>query len=165
MTMPDRPDPGEVTLASWGQAVHDALFTPKGAICSGAAVACGSTPTALPIDSALDDPGGWVDTVGNRMVAPVDSDGLYVLMAAFNSVGGTADAAIRGAVNVNGVQRATALSQSDGGVNVVWNIVMLLQLVAGDVLTFTGANRGGGATPNISLISGAVVSIGVALGS
>jgi hypothetical protein len=166
--IPDRPDPGEATLASWGQPVHDAVFTPVGAICNGAAVGVvrsSSTSTQLPIDAAIDDPGGWVDTVGNRMVAPPDADGLYVVMATFNSVGGAQDDGVRGILVVNGVTRATALAESDGGVNVVWNIVMLLQLQEGDVITFAGQNRGSGATPNVSLNSGAVVRIGAALGS
>lgn len=168
MTMPDRPDPGEATLADWGQPVHDAVFTPKGAICTGGAVGVVTSSTAstqLPIDSALDDPGGWVDTVNNRMVAPADSDGLYIVMAAFNSVGGTQDDGVRGIVARNGVTLATALAESDGGVNVVWNIVMLLQVAEGDVLTFHGQCRGSGATPNVSLNRGAVLRVGYAIGS
>ena len=164
MPLPDRPVDGAEIATDWGQAIHDYTFAPTGCTAHGAGVTCTTTATNLPIDVADDDPGGWVDIVGNRLVAPTGADGLYIIMAAYNAVSGTLGDNVRGIVLLNGSQYATALADSDGGVHVVWNVVSLVDVSAGDVFTFQGQKRGTGSNPGVSVVV-SLVRIGAELGA
>jgi hypothetical protein len=165
MPLPDRPVDGAEIATDWGQAIHDYTFAPKGCISSGTGATCSTTATNLPIDAAVEDPGGWVDIVNNKLVAPTGAEGLYTLMANFNGFNGTAGDNMRGIVLLNGSQYATAVAVGDGGTHVVWNVVALVSISAGDVITFQGQKRGSGTNPSIALDAVALVRIGAELGA
>jgi hypothetical protein len=165
MPLPDRPVDGAEIATDWGQAVHDYTFAPTGAVALGGPVTCTSTPTNLPIDVAINDPGGWVDIVNNRLVAPAGADGLYIIMAVFNAVSGTANDTVRGIILLNGTQVITALADSDGGVHVVWNAIALVDVSAGDVFTFQSQKRGSGANPSVQVQPASIIRIGAELGA
>ena len=79
MPLPDRPVAGADIETEWGQAVHDYTFAPSGCRCTGGAVSVtSSTPVVLPIDTATEDPGGYVDTAANNVEVPVGAKATRV---------------------------------------------------------------------------------------
>jgi hypothetical protein len=85
MPLPSRPVSGTTIDSEWGQAVHDYTFAPSGCQASGGAVTVSTSAVQLPIDTAVDDPGGYVDIAGDRIVIPTGGDGLYNLSLSANT--------------------------------------------------------------------------------
>lgn len=161
MPIPTRPVSGAAIASEWGQAVHDDTFAPKGFkahSATGAAVS--SVFAGVNFDIADDDPGGWMDTAGDRAVAPTDSDGIYMVTALVNFVNGTDGDAVQAAVFVNGVWTLTGSGVSEGGTNVPIPVNGILTITAGDIIQIKGRKRGVGSNPTLTLLDYQMARLG-----
>jgi hypothetical protein len=165
MTMPDRPDPGEATLASWGQPVHDAVFTPLGTrVAGGAAPAVGLTLTKLPLNVALDDPGGWLNTALDHVTVPVDGAGLYDFSLDVTTDNGDDSSRTYVNVHVNGVNRIAFYIDQEGTTSHTDGRGGFIPLDDGDVIE-VWARVLHGAHPNVSVVQLALVRRAIAIGT
>lgn len=153
MPTPDRPVSGASIESAWGQGVHDRVFAAKGALCSGNATSINdASDQTLPIDTALDDPGGWVDTANNRLVVPTGGEGIYLLLADFSATTGAVGSETRGSIYVNGSKVTAAVEQNEAGGTIRWTAITIEDLVAGDIITATARLlHDAGANPSVAL--------------
>lgn len=168
MALPDRPVDGAEIATDWGQAIHDRVFAPSGCdVKSGSAVSCGTSPTALQLDSVNDDPGGYLDAANDRVEIPVDREGLYLGFAHGNTVNGSAGSGFQTRIHalLNGTEVGAGVSDNNGGANVAVLVTFVAVLAAGDHITFTGERKGSGTNPDVSIHSFTLLRIGAELGA
>lgn len=168
MPVPDRPVEGAEVETEWGQEVHDRVFAPKGTKLSGAAVSIAdNTFATIPLDAAIDDPGGWHDAVNDRAEVPTGGEGLYDIFARFQSDDVDASVRVRGYVYVNGAEVGRADIDGDGSVQINWGVPLIgVELAAGDLIT-TAAKKIGtaGAAILVLVVSLTVIRRGAELGA
>lgn len=167
MPIPDRPVDGAATETDWGQEIHDRVFAPAGCEASGTGIAVAGAILQLPIDTAVDDPGGFVSTASDRLEIPSDRGGLYDAIATLGSSGGVTGDGVRGFLRVNGAEVARAYEDSDTGVQTVINVIRIgLALAAGDIVTVHAVKRGSvGANPTVTLSSLVILRRGDEIGA
>ena len=168
MPLPDRPVSHASIESVWGQAIHDYTFAPAGCAASGGANAgIGTSFSTLAIDTAIDDPGGYVDVTGNDITIPTGGEGLYHILVDMNTVSGSAGSGFgtRGVILLNGAVVAAGKEDNNGATNVRFNIPWVGELVAGDVLTFQAQKIGGGTAPTVSLASVILYRVGFEFGA
>lgn len=167
MPIPDRPVSGATIEAEWGQEVHDDTFTPLGfAAHGGTSASVGTTPGGLHFDVADDDPGGWLDAANDRAEVPTGADGLYLFVVRFNTVNGTADDTdTRGYILINGTNTSSVLATNAGGTNVAFVLADMIDLTAGDLISFQAQRRGSGSNPSVTVLSCKVLRMGYEFGA
>ncbi len=166
MPLPSRPVSGTTIDSAWGQAVHDYTFAPSGCRCSGTATTVtSSTPVTLGVDTAIEDPGGYVDTAGNRVIVPAAGDGFYAISVRVNTVTGATTTATRAYLLLNGTSISAIADDNQGGLNVQIALVTFATLSAGDIVTVQAAKIGSGTSPSISIVELTLVRLGAELGA
>ena len=142
MPDPTRPVADAPIDTDWGQQVHDAIFTPKGAmVAGGAATACGTIFEQLQLNTAVDDPGGWL--AADALTVPAGAGGLYDWSVRWSTDNGSVGEVARFLVKVNGNNYLELRLDSDGTTAVFGGTAGLMVLAAGDVITVWGAKSGG----------------------
>ena len=142
MPDPTRPVADAPIDTDWGQQVHDAIFTPKGTrVAGGAATACGTIFEQLQLNTATDDPGGWL--AADALTVPAGAGGLYQWALNWSTDNGSAGEIARLLVKVNGNNYLETRLDSDGSNAVFGGTSGLIDLSAGDVITVWGAKSGG----------------------
>jgi hypothetical protein len=164
MPLPSRPVSLTTIDSEWGQAVHDYTFAPSGCRCSGGAVTV-TTQVTLPVDTALEDPGGYVDTAGNRVVVPTGGDGLYLISVRVGTITGATTSDTRAFIYINGSQICAATTSNEAGTAIQIPMNMVDNLTAGDIVTVQAIKRGTGTSPSVSLLTLALVRLGAELGA
>ena len=155
MADPTRPVDGAATETEWGQAVHDSVFTPRGTrVAGGAATAVGTTFEQLQLNTAVDDPGGWL--ASDALTVPVGAGGLYDYYLDVQTDNGEADERTRVQLRVNGSSVKSFYVSQDGANAVTDDRAGLLELSAGDVITIYAAKTGG-TDPDVLVRSLAIV--------
>jgi hypothetical protein len=149
----------------WGDAIHDRVFAPAGVIVSGTGRSVPATSVQLYLGVPVDDPGGWCDIPGNRLVVPADAEGLYIVAVRLNAVGGTAGDFIRCYLRVNGAEVSRAFETSEGGANIIMFMTTVIGLTAGDVVTVHAIKLSGGANPTVSVSNLSLIRHGAAIGA
>jgi len=148
MPLPTRPTAGASIATAWGQDVHDRVFAPKGCKVAGAAFAAfandGSYRT-MALDSATDDPGGWLDAANDQLIVPTGAEGLYLITFYATSVSGTANTQ-RDHVFLerNSTQIARGSAECEGATSIVLSASTVYPLVATDVLKLRSRSTGSG---------------------
>lgn len=166
MPLPDRPVSGASIESVWGQEIHDDTFAPKGfSAHGGTAATVGGSYAGVHFDVADDDPGGWLDAPGDRAEVPTGLEGLYLFIIRFNTVNGTDGDLTLGAIYINGAIVTSASGSNDGGTNVPFPVVDLIELTAGDVIQFKARKRGSGSNPDVTIYSGKIIRIGREFGA
>lgn len=168
MPVPDRP----VSLASvdsvWGQQVHDYTFAPAGCRCTGGDVAAPSSDAwaTLPIDTASEDPGGYVDTSGNRLEVPAGGAGLYLVIIRAASDDGDASDFAQFRLMINGAEFVRSPTRPQQGATVVSEyLTTSAPLEVGDLVTVQGRQIGSGTRAALSLTNLQIVRLGFELGA
>ena len=142
MPDPTRPVAGAPIDTDWGQQVHDAVFTPKGAlVAGGTATPCGTTFEQLQLNTAVDDPGGWL--ASDTLTVPSGAGGLYDWALRWSTDNGSVGEIARLLVKVNGANYLETRLDSDGTTAVFGGISGLTELAAGDTINVWGAKSGG----------------------
>lgn len=134
MPDPTRPVAGAPIDTDWGQQIHDRVFQPKGTrvhCAPGGASSVGATYEQLAIDTADDDPGGWLGS--DELEVPTGAGGLYDYHLRCNADGSDGEA-VRVELRVNGTGYASPRFALDSSVVSV-PINGLIDLSAGDVIT------------------------------
>ncbi len=146
MPVPTRPTGGASVATAWGQDVHDRVFAPKGCKVAGAAAPSFQDGTLrdLPLDSATDDPGGWLDAAGNRLVVPTGAEGLYLITFQVVSQNGATTVNDHAYIDRNGTQIARSTAACEGGASIVLSSTIVYPLVATDVLKIRVRSTGTG---------------------
>ena len=165
MTMPDRPDPGEATLAAWGRDVHDAVFTPLGCrVAGGGTLSVGTTLAKLPLNTAVDDPGGWLNATTDQVTVSVDGAGLYEFSLDVRTDSGTASERTRVHMRRNGVRVVGFFVNQDGATFEIDGRGGLIQLDGSDVIE-VWASTTGGTNPVVNVEVLSLVRRGLAIGT
>jgi hypothetical protein len=161
---PTRPVAGAPIDTDWGQRVHDQVFTPQGTrVAGGASSSVGTTLAQLQLNTAVDDPGGWLSS--DSLTVPTDEGGLYAAMLTATSQNGSSSGDFtRIVLRVNGTEAMRMQADSDGSQLVWMSATRLLDLAAGDVLN-VWAQKSGGANPDVLVRALDVVRLGSAMGA
>jgi len=163
MPAPTRPIAAATITTDWGQQVHDATFAPKGCKVRGAEVSVSTTPEQLPLDEAVLDPGGWLDTTNNLLECPTGADGLYILIARGRTDESSATTRIY--AYLNGAETTRGQEEGEGSNAVPINLADMFTLVAGDQLTFWAERINAGSDPNVRMTEVYVVRVGYEFGA
>lgn len=160
---PTRPVDGAATETEWGQAVHDAIFTPRGTrVAGGASTAVGTTFEQLQLNTAVDDPGGWLSS--DHITLPSGSAGLYHFGIEISTDNGDASDRTRVNLRVNGVNAKSFFVDQDGTTGITDGRTGLLNLNAGDVITVWAAKTGG-ADPDVTVVALYLLRAGEEMGA
>jgi hypothetical protein len=168
MSLPARPVDGAEIATDWGQTVHDYTFAPAGGIVSGADVTASTGSLVyrtLPLDTAVDDPGGWLDSANDRLEVPTDGAGLYLFRAWVRSDEGATADSTRAIIRVNGTEVARATEGNEGSTAISVVIVTPVQLVEGDQVDVRAAQWGTGARATLGVVSLFWVRLGAEFGT
>lgn len=163
MPDPTRPVDGAATETEWGQAVHDAVFTPRGVrVSGGATVAVGTTFEQLQLNTAVDDPGGWL--ASDKITLPSGATGLYEYWLEVRTDNGDADQRTRVQLRINGVSTKSFFIDQDGTTSITDGRSGLLSLDALDEITVYAAKTGG-VDPDVEVLSLAILRRGTEVGA
>lgn len=163
MPDPTRPATGAPIESEWGGAVHDAVFTPRGTrVAGGASVATGTTPEQLQLNTAVDDPGGWLGS--DAITIPSGGDGLYDCYLDVSTDNGSVGERTRVHLRVNGSVVQGFFIDNNGTTAETDARTFLLPLTAGDVITVYGSKTGG-LDPDVLVRALAIVRRGSELGA
>ena len=167
MPVPDRPVDGAEIATDWGQEIHDRTFAPKGCLLAGAGVTVAdNTFVNLPITSAIEDPGGWHDSVNDRAEVPPDAEGLYVFDSLFETDDLDSAASLRCYVYLNGVGIARQTEQGDDSVQMHVRVSGHVTLAAGDQITTKAKKIGtAGASISVALLGISLIRVGAEYGA
>jgi len=160
---PTRPVDGAATETEWGQAVHDAVFTPRGCrVAGGATVAVGTTFEQLQLNTAVDDPGGWL--ASDHITVPTGGTGLYDYGLIVRTDNGESDERTRVQLRVNGGSVSSFFIEQNGATSETDGRTGLMHLDAGDVITVYAAKTGG-LDPDVDVLSLYVIRRGDEMGA
>ena len=163
MPDPTRPVAGAPVDADWGGAIHDAVFTPRGVrVAGGATVAVGTIFEQLQLNTAVDDPGGWL--ASDAITLPTGSTGLYEYWLEVRTDNGDVDERTRIQLRVNGSSVKSFFLDQDGSTSISDGRTGLLGLSAGDVITVYAAKTGG-LDPDVDVLSLAILRRGTEVGA
>ena len=169
MTLPTRPVASAVVETDWGQAVHDYTFAPAGCRVSGGTVTAPNSHATVvcPIDTALDDPGGYVDISGDRIVIPTGAEGLFTVSCRMTSTSGTDGTAVRGSLWVNGSEVTRSVEDCNTGLQITITLNIHIEFVAGDIVTARATKLAGtgDADPLVGVVSLSLVRLGAEYGA
>lgn len=142
MPDPTRPVAGAPVDTDWGQQVHDNVFTPKGTrVAGGASSAVGTSYAQLQLNTASDDPGGWL--ASDSLTVPVAGDGLYDYSIDVQTDNGSAGELTKVQLRVNGSAFLTFRIDNEGSTAVTDGRSGFVPLSAGDVINVYAAKTGG----------------------
>lgn len=142
MPIPTRPSTGAATETDWGQTIHDAVFTPKGArVAGGASSSVGTTLAQVQLNTAVDDPVGWL--ASDSLTVPSQAEGLYLAMLDVQTDNGDSGERTRVQLRVNGSAVIAFFIDNDDANAVTDSRTRLIELTAGDVITVYAAKTGG----------------------
>ncbi len=149
MPLPDRPVSHASVESVWGQAVHDYTFAPAGVLChTGSATSVSTTYLGLNLNTADEDPGGYLNVGLTQIEIPTNGDGLYSLSTIF-SVTGTVDGQIvLAGFALNGTIATRDIIYGETGSTVQGLVACHINLTAGDILDFRAKRVG---APNVSV--------------
>ena len=142
MPDPTRPVAGAPIDTDWGQQVHDATFTPKGVrVAGGTASSVDAAFEQLQLNTATDDPGGWL--ASDTLTVPAGAGGLYEMFMRIRADEGTIGEQLRWQIRVNGTTVISGRIDNDGSTAVTEAVGDLLELAAGDQINVWAAKTGG----------------------
>lgn len=151
MPPPTRPEDTFPTATEWGQAVHDFVFTPKGVrVAGGAASSVDAAFEQLQLNTAVDDPGGWL--ASDSLTVPAGAGRLYEWFMRIRTDEGVVGEDTRWQIRVNTVTVVSGRIANDGSTAVTESVAGLLDLTAGDVINVWAAKTGG-ASPDVLVVS------------
>ena len=165
MPDPTRPVAGAPIDTDWGQQVHDATFTPRGVrVAGGASTSVGNTTTGeqLQLNTAVDDPAGWL--ASDSLTVPAGAGGLYGYFIDVQTDNGSAADRTFIRLRVNSAthigffidqEDTTAHTDARAG---------LIELSAGDVVNVY-ASKTGGLNPDVLVRSLAFLRLGTEIGA
>jgi hypothetical protein len=119
----------------------------------------------LPIDTAIEDPGGYVDTAGNEVEVPTGGDGFYAIGLRANTVTGATTSRTRVFINLNGTKIGQYTDDNEGGTNVQLPLTIYKSLTAGDIIIVGAVKLGTGTSPSVSIEELVIVRLGAELGA
>jgi hypothetical protein len=150
MPDPTRPSDGAATETEWGQAVHDAVFTPRGVRVAGGASssisAVSPTVAQLQLNTAVDDPGGWL--AADTLTVPSGASGVYAFWVDVQTDNGDDDQRTLVELRRNGTAFLRWFMPQAGTLAVSDAKSGLIDLNAGDTINVY-AGKSGGANPDV----------------
>jgi hypothetical protein len=167
MPVPTRPVDGAEIATDWGQEVHDHTFAPAGCRVSSSApveMAPAAAYTNMPLDTAEDDPGGWLDAANDRIVVPADRGGLYLMTTRAISDNGEDTDETRVQTRVNGAEVFRTQLGNEGATAVHHVGALILALTAGDIITVRALQVGSGDRADVEVRELAIVRLGAEIG-
>ena len=161
MPDPTRPVAGAPIDTDWGQQVHDRVFQPPGIIAHqapGGASAVGSTYEQLGIDTADDDPGGWL--ASDTVTVGTGRGGLYAYSLLIATDGDDGEAA-RVELRVNGTGIVSPRFPLESS-QIFYPISGLVEVSAGDALTVWARAS---ASTSVRVAGFSMVMVGTSIGA
>lgn len=161
-----RPADGAATETEWGQQVHDAVFTPRGTRVAGGASssisAVSPTTAQLQLNTAVDDPGGWL--ASDTLTVPAGATGIFDVFLDVSTDNGDDDQRTLVVVKKNGSVAKQFFIQQDGTNAVFDGRAWVFDLTAGDTIN-VWAGKTGGANPDVLVRSLDIVRRGDEIGA
>ena len=149
MPLPDRPVSAASIESVWGQAIHDYTFAPAGVSCqTGSTTTVGTTYLGLDLDTAIDDPGGYLDVANTQIEVPTGGEGIYIHTVNFIVSSSVDGQIILAGYALNGSITSRAVITGETGSTVQGNISEILTLTAGDILDYRAKRVG---APNVGV--------------
>jgi len=143
--------------------VHDRVFTPKGArVAGGASSSVGTSLAQLQLNTAVDDPGGWL--ASDALTVPVAAGRLYLVTIEAQTDNGSVGERTRIQLRVNGAGVRTFFIDNNGATAETDSRGFLYPLDAGDVLTVYAAKTGG-LDPDVLVRALDVIEMGYEIGA
>jgi hypothetical protein len=166
MDIPTTPVSGASVASVWGQAVHYASFTPAGASVQGDPVTMLSAQAYRDVDisNPVSDPGTWYDAGNNRLLAPDDAAGIYIVHAELVSDGGATTGATGVVLRQNTTERARVQADNEGSTDVGLSLSAILTIADGDTISLRARNIGTGTLPTVYLRLLTLVRVGAEFG-
>lgn len=164
----NRPVSGASIESAWGAEIHDWTFAPVGTrLESSVTTSCGSSMTQLRLDSAVDDPGGWLDAspLPGNAEAPTGAGGLYLIVVRINTTNGTSGEFTRARIEVNGSSTTVGVAVQAGGSLVQFTMVDFLEVSAGDTFTVSAQKIGAGSNPDVAVGAFAMIRVADSIGA
>jgi hypothetical protein len=142
VTIPTRPVTGAATETNWGQEIHDAVFTPKGArVAGGTSSSVDAAYEQLQLNTAVDDPAGWL--AADQLTVPAGAGRMYEIFLTLRTDEGDAGQFTRWQLRHNGTVVRSGQIACQGSTAVTESFGMLLDLAATDTLQVWAAKTGG----------------------
>lgn len=161
MPDPTRPVAGAPIDTDWGQQVHDRVFQPPGIVChqaSGGASSVGTTYEQLGIDTADDDPGGWL--ASDTITVGTGRGGLYAYSLLVAADGDDNEAA-RVELRVNGTGHVSPRFDLESA-QIQYPISGVVEVSAGDEITVWARAS---ATTSVRVAGFSMVMVGTSIGA
>ncbi len=167
MPTPTRPVASAVIGTVWGQQTHDYTFAPAGCIVSGADVVmlAAEAYRTLPLDTADEDPGGYLDAANDRVEVPADGAGLYLIVLRIQSDDGAAGDVTSVVLQLNGADIGRTNRENDGPTDVVIDLTVVEPLTTGDQVSVRARQFGSGARADVRVRALTLVRLGAELGA
>ena len=163
MPIPTRPVDGAATETEWGQATHDAVFTPKGCrVAGGASVSCPTTPTQLQLNTIVDDPAGGL--ASDALTVPSGAGRLYLISLEVSTDNGSVGERTRVHVRVNGAVVRGFFIDNNGSDAESDSRSFIYPLDALDVVTIYGSKTGG-TSPDVTVTHLDIIEMGYEIGA
>jgi hypothetical protein len=167
MPLPTRPVSLAAIASEWGQQVHDYTFAPAGVLVSGGALAAPAANAwgTLPIDTAVDDPGGYADTANNRLEIPAEGAGLYFCRVRVSSDDGDADDRSQIRLTINGTEVYRNTETQEGGDIITLYIGATIDVTVGDLVRVQARQVGSGTRAEFVLTGLELIRLGFERGA
>ena len=163
MPDPTRPVPGAPIDTDWGQQVHDATFTPPGTrVAGGTSTATGTTYEQLQLNTATDDPGGWL--ASDSLTVPTGKGGLYAFSLNISTDNGSVGERTGVQIRVNGLTLQAWFIENNGTTAEFDTSAGIADLSAGDIIN-VWAKKTGGLDPDVLVRALTFVRIGSEMGA
>jgi hypothetical protein len=147
----------------WGQQVHDATFTPRGTrVAGGSSTAVGTVYEQLQLNTATDDPGGWL--ASDALTVPSGAGGLYLYTINMQTDNGDVGERTGIQLRVNGSALVAWFIDNNGTTAEFDGRSGLANMSAGDVIT-AYAKKSGGVDPDVLVRELSFVRLGSDMGA
>jgi hypothetical protein len=167
MPTPTRPVASAVIGTVWGQQVHDYTFAPAGCIVSGAGIfmLTGNAYRDGSINTADEDPAGYLDAANDRVEVPTDGAGLYAIVLSAITLHGAASDETGIVVRLNGSEIGRVQAGQEDETEVSMNLTLIEPLTVGDQISLRCRQIGSGDRAAVAVRSLSLVRIGAELGA
>lgn len=162
--VPPKPASGGIISSAWGIDVHDRIYTPIGAMCSGPTVFnVGATEVKLQLNALQYGNAEFFDDATDSIIIPPGAAGLYMYVGMFAYVNTASWIRVR--AFKNGTQHIGGASgRGSGGTTHYTSFVYVAAAAEGDIIDYRASSDG--ADPaDITVVRAGITRIGNNLSS
>jgi hypothetical protein len=167
MPVPTRPVSAATIASEWGQQVHDYTFAPAGCRVSGVGIFM-LTANAYrdgSVNTADEDPAGYLDAANDRVEVPADGAGLYLIILSAITDHGAASDETGIVMRLNGSEIGRVQVGNEDETEVSMQMTLVEPLTVGDQISLRCRQIGSGTRAAVAVRSLTLIRIGAELGA